>query len=42
MKSREHAISHSNEPKEIMARTTVRHEAYEVMLDSRRDPEWMS
>ena len=42
MKSREHATSHSAEPKEIMARTTVRHEAYEVMMDSRRDPEWMS
>ena len=42
MRSPEHAVSHSNEPKEIMARTTVRHEAYEVMMDSRRDPEWMS
>jgi heme oxygenase (mycobilin-producing) len=35
MKSREHAISHSREPAEIMARTSVRHEAYEVLMDSR-------
>jgi heme-degrading monooxygenase HmoA len=42
MRSREHAVSHSNEPKEIMARTSVRHEAYEVVMDSRRDPEWIS
>ena len=35
MRSREHAISHSREPAEIMARTTVRHEAFEVLLDSR-------
>jgi len=40
MRSREHAISHSREPGEIMARTGVRHEAYEVLMDSRRDPEW--
>ena len=40
MKSREHAISHSREPGEIMARTGVRHEAYEVLLDSRREPQW--
>ena len=36
MKSPEHAASHSREPAEIMARTSVRHEAYEVLLDSRR------
>lgn len=35
MKSREHAISHGREPGEIMARTEVRHEAYEVLIDSR-------
>jgi heme oxygenase (mycobilin-producing) len=40
MQSEEHAISHSREPAEIMARTTVRHEAYEVIMDSRRTPEW--
>lgn len=39
MKSPEHAASHSREPAEIMARTTVRHEAYEVLLDSRRTGE---
>lgn len=41
MKSREHATSHSREPAEIMARTQVRHEAYEVLMDSRRDPQWL-
>ena len=40
MQSEEHAISHSREPAEIMRRTFVRHEAYEVLLDSRRHPEW--
>ena len=35
MRSREHAVSHSREPGEIMARTEVRHEAYDVLLDSR-------
>ena len=40
MRSEEHAISHSREPAEIMARTRVRHEAYEVIMDSRRAPEW--
>jgi heme-degrading monooxygenase HmoA len=35
MKSAEHALSHSREPAEIMARTGVRHEAYEVLMDSR-------
>ncbi len=35
MKSEEHAISHSREPAEIMARTQVRHEAFEVLMDSR-------
>jgi heme-degrading monooxygenase HmoA len=35
MRSQEHAISHSREPGEIMARTRVRHEAFEVLMDSR-------
>ena len=42
MRSREHEISHGREPGEIMERTEVRHEAFEVMMDSRRDPEWIS
>ena len=37
MRSEEHAASHSREPKEIMGRTRVRHEAFEVLLDSRAD-----
>lgn len=37
MKSEEHAISHSREPGEIMARTQVRHEAFEVLMDSRSE-----
>lgn len=41
MKSEERATSHGREPGEIMARTPVRHEAYEVLIDSRRDPEWL-
>jgi heme-degrading monooxygenase HmoA len=40
MASEEHAVSHSREPAEIMARTSVRHEAFEVMMDSRREVEW--
>lgn len=40
MRSREHAVSHSREPGEIMQRTGVRHEAYEVLMDSRCSPEW--
>jgi heme-degrading monooxygenase HmoA len=40
MRSKEHAVSHSWEPGEIMGRTEVRHEAYEVLIDSRREPEW--
>lgn len=40
MRSAEHAFSHSREPGEIMQRTGVRHEAYEVLMDSRRSPEW--
>lgn len=41
MSSQEHAISHSREPAEIMERTQVRHEAYEVIMDSRKEPEWL-
>ena len=41
MRSREHAVSHAREPGEIMERTAVRHDAYEVLMDSRRRPEWM-
>ncbi len=41
MRSQEHAISHSREPAAIMARTAVRHEAYEVLMDSREHPEWL-
>ncbi len=33
MKSEEHRISHSREPADIMARTEVRHEAYELLMD---------
>ncbi len=40
MSSREHAQSHSREPADIMGRTTVRHEAYEVLMDSQAKPEW--
>ena len=40
MGSQEHATSHGREPGEIMARTRVRHEAFEVLMDSRRAPEW--
>lgn len=40
MASEEHATSHSREPAEIMARTSVRHEAFEVLMDSRREVEW--
>ena len=40
MRSREHAVSHSREPGDIMRRTQVRHEAYEVLMDSREAAEW--
>jgi heme-degrading monooxygenase HmoA len=35
MKSEEHSVSHSREPGAIMQRTQVRHEAFEVLMDSR-------
>jgi heme-degrading monooxygenase HmoA len=41
MNSAEHATSHAREPAEIMQRTTVRHEAYDVLMDSRGEPEWL-
>ncbi len=41
MRSQEHAISHSREPAAIMEHTGVRHEAFEVLMDSRSDPEWL-
>lgn len=41
MRSQEHSISHSREPREIMDRTRVRHEAFEVLMDSRRPDEWV-
>lgn len=41
MRSEEHSISHSREPGEIMAKTDVRHEAFEVLMDSRVEPEWV-
>jgi len=40
MGSEAHATSHGREPGEIMARTSVRHEAFDVLMDSRRAPEW--
>lgn len=42
MNSDEHALSHAREPGEIMARTEVRHEAFEVLMDSRRHPDWLA
>ena len=41
MNSAEHASSHSREPAAIMARTRVRHEAFDVLMDSRAEAvEW--
>lgn len=42
MRSEAHARSHAREPGEIMGRTEVRHEAFEVLMDSRAVPEWRS
>lgn len=42
MRSTEHAASHSREPADIMARTSVRHEAFEVLMDSRLEAEWLT
>lgn len=41
MASEERARSHDREPRALMARTEVRHEAYEVLMDSRQQPEWL-
>jgi heme-degrading monooxygenase HmoA len=41
MASEERARSHSREPADVMSRSGVRHEAYEVLMDSRQDPEWL-
>jgi hypothetical protein len=41
MGSAEHATSHSREPAAIMGRSDVRHEAFEVLMDSRSQPEWL-
>lgn len=41
MNSAEHALSHSREPAAIMARSQVRHEAFDVLMDSRERPEWI-
>ena len=41
MSSHEHAQSHGREPTDIMARTAVRHDAYEVIMDSQSRPEWL-
>jgi heme-degrading monooxygenase HmoA len=42
MASEERVRSHDHEPADVMARSEVRHEAYEVLMDSRRDPEWLA
>lgn len=42
MHSEAHRISHSREPADIMARTSVRHEAFEVLMDSRSVTEWLA
>lgn len=42
MRSVEHAVSHSREPRQIMERTQVRHEAYEVLMDSREEQQWIA
>jgi heme oxygenase (mycobilin-producing) len=42
MASVEHATSHGREPANIMRRTDVRHEAFEVLMDSRARPEWLA
>ena len=42
MRSGEHATSHAREPADIMARSEVRHEAFEVLMDSRCQPEWLA
>lgn len=41
MNSPEHATSHAREPAAIMARSEVRHQAFDVLMDSRSTPEWL-
>jgi heme-degrading monooxygenase HmoA len=41
MASTERAQAHAREPADIMARTEVRHEAFDVLMDSRLRPEWL-
>jgi len=38
MRSAEREASHAREPAAIMQRTEVRHEAFEVLMDSRPEP----
>lgn len=40
MSSPEHDRAHTHDSGEIMKRTGIRHEAYEVLMDSRMEPEW--
>jgi heme-degrading monooxygenase HmoA len=42
MRSDAHATSHSREPREIMERSAVRHEAFDVLMDSRVQQEWLN
>ena len=42
MRSVEYATSHAREPAAIMGRSEVRHEAFEVLMDSRAHPEWIA
>ena len=42
MSSDAHAASHSREPAAIMGRSAVRHDAFDVLLDSTHRPEWLS
>ena len=42
MRSEERRRSHAREPEAIMGRTDVRHEAFEVLMDSRAESEWLA
>lgn len=42
MSSDAHGASHSREPAAIMGRSAVRHDAFDVLLDSTHRPEWLS
>ncbi|MEP6833245.1 MAG: antibiotic biosynthesis monooxygenase family protein [Gemmatimonas sp.] len=41
MSSDAHVTSHAREPAAIMGRSTVRHDSFEVLMDSTRSPEWL-